>query len=143
MESLGWVDSSTKGEFFWECVRMEWMLSKQAQTSTILSYVYLQSTFSYPLIASFWSNFRVAYSFPRILDIFEHSYLIWSGKFSAVSWIFCFLQSHFCVFVLGCKLSSMDHPLSPDLCMLAKSYLTLCSPMDCSPPGSSVHGAIL
>ena len=24
----------------------------------------------------------------------------------------------------------------------AKSYLTLCDPMDCSPPGSSVHGIL-
>ena len=24
--------------------------------------------------------------------------------------------------------------------MCAHSYLTLCNPMDCSPPGSSVHG---
>ena len=26
------------------------------------------------------------------------------------------------------------------MCMRAQSYLTLCDPMDCSPPGSSVHG---
>ena len=25
-------------------------------------------------------------------------------------------------------------------CSVAKSCLTLCEPMDCSPPGSSVHG---
>ena len=25
-------------------------------------------------------------------------------------------------------------------CSVAKSHLTLCNPMDCSPPGSSVHG---
>ena len=25
-------------------------------------------------------------------------------------------------------------------CSVAKSYLTLCDPVDCSPPGSSVHG---
>ena len=27
-------------------------------------------------------------------------------------------------------------------CLAAKSYLTLCDPMDCSPPGSSVHGIL-
>ena len=27
-------------------------------------------------------------------------------------------------------------------CSVAKSYLTLCDPMDCSPPGSSVHGIL-
>ena len=26
------------------------------------------------------------------------------------------------------------------MCLVAESYLTLCDPMDCSPPGSSVHG---
>ena len=26
------------------------------------------------------------------------------------------------------------------LCLLAQSYLTLCDPLDCSPPGCSVHG---
>ena len=25
-------------------------------------------------------------------------------------------------------------------CLVAQSYLALCGPMDCSPPGSSVHG---
>ena len=26
------------------------------------------------------------------------------------------------------------------VCLVAQSYLTLCDPVDCSPPGSSVHG---
>ena len=26
------------------------------------------------------------------------------------------------------------------MCSVGQSYLTLCNPMDCSPPGSSVHG---
>ena len=26
------------------------------------------------------------------------------------------------------------------LCLVAQSYPTLCDPIDCSPPGSSVHG---
>ena len=26
------------------------------------------------------------------------------------------------------------------MCLVAQSCLTLCDPMDCSPPGSSVHG---
>jgi len=29
---------------------------------------------------------------------------------------------------------------SPVLCLVTQSYSTLCDPMDCSPPGSSVHG---
>ena len=28
------------------------------------------------------------------------------------------------------------------LCLVAQSYLTLCDPMDCSPPGSSIHGIL-
>ena len=30
--------------------------------------------------------------------------------------------------------------LYPVLCLVAQSCLTLCNPVDCSPPGSSVHG---
>ena len=28
------------------------------------------------------------------------------------------------------------------MCVHAQSYLTLCNPMGCSPPGSSVHGIV-
>ena len=28
------------------------------------------------------------------------------------------------------------------LCLVAQSYSTLCDPMDCSPPGSSVHAIL-
>ena len=37
------------------------------------------------------------------------------------------------------------HHIVHKLCVLAKllqSFLTLCDPMDCSPPGSSVHGIL-
>ena len=27
-------------------------------------------------------------------------------------------------------------------CLFVKSYPTLCDPMDCNPPGSSVHGIL-
>ena len=30
--------------------------------------------------------------------------------------------------------------LDPLVCLVTQSCLTLCDPMDCSPPGSSVHG---
>ena len=33
--------------------------------------------------------------------------------------------------------------LNSCLCSVAQSYLTLCNPKDCSPPGSSVHGIFL
>ena len=31
-------------------------------------------------------------------------------------------------------------PTTKTLCEVAQSFPTLCGPMDCSPPGSSVHG---
>ena len=31
-------------------------------------------------------------------------------------------------------------PQTPPVCLVAQSCLTLCDPMNCSPPGSSVHG---
>ena len=34
-------------------------------------------------------------------------------------------------------------PVKDLVCVYAQSCLTLCSPMDCSPPGSSVHGTFL
>ena len=30
--------------------------------------------------------------------------------------------------------------IPPVLCLVTQPYLTLCYPMDCSPPGCSVHG---
>ena len=41
------------------------------------------------------------------------------------------------------KGSQVSQPVSfptVKLCSVAQSYLTLCDPMDCTPPGSSVHG---
>ena len=44
------------------------------------------------------------------------------------------------------EFSCRPHPTSPIaniltlLCLVAQSCLTLCNPMDCSPPASSVHG---
>ena len=35
-----------------------------------------------------------------------------------------------------------DHSMRTVLCLVAQSYLTLCDPTDCSPPGSSVHGIL-
>ena len=49
----------------------------------------------------------------------------------------------------GCKESNMAERLSFSLmegkyiiiyCLVAKSCLTVCDPMDCSPPGSCLHG---
>ena len=40
-----------------------------------------------------------------------------------------------------CRVAFLKGPaLFPSMCSVAQSCLTLCDPMDCSPPGSSVHG---
>ena len=49
----------------------------------------------------------------------EISYV--TNRFSAIT---CFLTSSMCA------------------CLVAQSFLTLCDPMDCSPPGSSIHGIL-
>ena len=41
------------------------------------------------------------------------------------------------IFILDIKLLS---DICAVLCLVAPSYATLCDPMDCSPPGSSLHG---
>ena len=38
------------------------------------------------------------------------------------------------------SLSAIRMVSSAYLCLVAQSCLTICNPMDCSPPGSSVHG---
>ena len=44
--------------------------------------------------------------------------------------------------LLGGQGSPVSAPLmwDPLVCAKSLSHLTLCDPMDCSPPGSSVHG---
>ena len=49
----------------------------------------------------------------------------------------CSSSIHFTEFLMGSE--QYDVPL----CSIAWSYLTLCDPLDCSPPGSSVHGILL
>ena len=41
-----------------------------------------------------------------------------------------------CVYTVHTDIHTMEHCC----CLVADSCLTLCIPMDCSPPGSSVHG---
>ena len=38
------------------------------------------------------------------------------------------------------KCTPVTNPPSPGACLVPKSCLTLYNPMDCSPPGPSVHG---
>ena len=40
------------------------------------------------------------------------------------------------------KKSNRREPSYTVVCLIAQSCLTLCDPMDCSPPGSSVHGIL-
>ena len=45
-------------------------------------------------------------------------------------------------FALSNPVSSNRHRFSISKVLVARSYLTLCNPMDSSPPGSSVHGIL-
>ena len=38
--------------------------------------------------------------------------------------------------------NSQPIPSLPSMCLVAQSFPTVCDPMDCSPPGSSVHGIL-
>ena len=49
-----------------------------------------------------------------------------------------FHHQRFCSLV--CKSVYTKHNAWHVLCLVSQSCLTLCNPMDCSPPGSSVHG---
>ena len=58
------------------------------------------------------------------------------------------LYVHFCLFVFHCWYSldflnlryGVFYCFCAVLCLVTQSCLTLCDPMDCSPPGFSVHG---
>ena len=45
-------------------------------------------------------------------------------------------------FALSNPVSSNRHRFSISKVLVTRSYLTLCNPMDCSPPGFSVHGIL-
>ena len=47
-----------------------------------------------------------------------------------------------CHFILRVEFKHLVFWVSLCCCLPAKSCLTLCDPMDCSPPGSSVHGIL-
>ena len=40
------------------------------------------------------------------------------------------------------KSPNYQQPTEKSCCLVAQSCLTLCDPMDCSPPDSSVHGIL-
>ena len=42
----------------------------------------------------------------------------------------------------GKKLKTIERQIEVRACSIAKSCLTLCNPIDCNPPGSSVHGIL-
>ena len=54
-------------------------------------------------------------------------------------------RTHVCVSYIGRQiLLPMSHLGNPTilLCLVNQLCLTLCNPMDCSPPGSSIHGVL-
>ena len=66
-----------------------------------------------------WTISRIMWSIP--------SGLLVHGRWLGLEGILWWVQLHIC-HIVCCW------------CVVTKSCLTLCNPMDCSPPGSSVHG---
>ena len=52
------------------------------------------------------------------------------------------LSLFLCLFMLCLSITLFLSLLPSVLCSVTQSCLTLCNPMDCSPPGSSVHGIL-
>ena len=80
---------------------------------------------------------RITYSKMVNLQDLDHS--------STLIQSYSFPQRHFS-FSRCIHLFPVVHFLKSEICcscFVAKSFLTHCNPMDCSPPGSSVHGISL
>ena len=100
-------------------------------------------------------NFHVFVNFPVFLLLipvlchcFQRLYLIWFQSFWVCSNLFpVFLESVACVLdknmysavVEQNVLHTYARSILP-MCLVARSFLILCNPMDCSLPGSSVYG---
>ena len=63
-------------------------------------------------------------------------HFLFQGIFPTQRWNLCLLH---CRTLL---LNLQGSPLIPLCVLVAQSYPTLCNPIDCSPPGSSVHGIL-
>ena len=81
------------------------------------------------------SSFLLFFKIPHISNIIYLSFSAW--LISLVWWSldpFIFFQK--------ALFHSLFFYLSNALCFIAQSCPTLCEPIDCSPPGSSVHGIL-
>ena len=77
------------------------------------------------LVSSVQQNESVVHvSILYFLKIFLHK-----GHYRILSRVPCAIQQTLIIYFIY-----------PVLCLVAQSCPTLCNPMDCSPPGSSVHG---
>ena len=66
------------------------------------------------------------------------------GAVSSCLWWFIHHDSHLVLRSMCCHETNTDTLVHACMhaCFIAQSYLTLCDNMDCSPPGSSVHGVL-
>ena len=62
--------------------------------------------------------------------------LIWQSRLTIAFCLFVYFPLHWYFLVAGCYRIQLETPC----CLVTKSFPTLCNPMDCSPPGSSVSG---
>ena len=78
--------------------------------------------------------FRIRIFFHRL---FPHLYIKNNEKVPHTNYLSCFTWFLFNILVFG---GILFHKISDVLCLVTQSCLTVCNPMDCSPPGSSVQG---
>ena len=95
--------------------------------------MYLHIPFTFPLDWSTWYSSKCSRWIALLFSCSDHYLEVrWPFPFSNLSDL---THLHSEVHIYSSIILSMIV-----LCFVAQSCLTLCSPMDCSPPGSSVHG---
>ena len=116
---------------------------QQCESVIHISTLFLDS-FPMKAITEYWVKFSVLYS--RFLLV---TYFIYSNMYMSVSvsqFLSSFPGKHKFVFSFS-RLLWLFRVFYISLCvcvcvLVAQLCLTLCDPMDCSPPGSSVHGIL-
>ena len=99
---------------------------------------WLTTSASLPLGVTIFNHVKNGSLIPEVRGGFELPLPEWSAH----KYMFCFTDFHlFPVFLPHCLAQPLPQSSwFPVLCLVTKSCPTLCDPMDCSLPGSSVHG---
>ena len=99
---------------------------------------WLTTTAFLPLEVTIFNHVKNGSLIPEVRGGFELPLPGWSAH----KYMLCFTDSHlFPVFLPHCLAQPLPQSSRfPVLCLVTKMGLTLCDSMDCSPPGSPVHG---